>query len=159
MRTRLAARKADDITLLQFVLTVGRTQRRLAAKHDHPFLVQVVRVVGPELAAGLDLGQGRADQLTADPLTDKCPFAAPAFAVSRSIPIVAVKVESPHWVNVTVHEGVPRTGLLRNVHPSVACPRVTSAGRAAQTARPRQWRCAGSRRSRPGSRGSVGPTA
>ena len=61
MRTVLASRKADDVTLLQHVLALGRAQRRLAAEHDHPFLVQVVRVVGPELVAGLDLGQGRAD--------------------------------------------------------------------------------------------------
>jgi len=52
MHTVLAARKADDVTLLQRLLAFGRTQRRLAAEHDHPFLVQVMRVVGPELLPG-----------------------------------------------------------------------------------------------------------
>ena len=61
MRTLLAPRKADDVALLQHLLTFGRAQRRLAAEHDHPFLVQVVRVVRPEPAARLDLGHGRAD--------------------------------------------------------------------------------------------------
>ena len=60
MRTVLAPRKAGDVALLQHLLTFGCAQRRLAAEHDHPFLVQVVRVVGPEPVARLDLGHGRA---------------------------------------------------------------------------------------------------
>src|SRR5688500_1861119 len=100
MRAVLAPRKADDVTLLQHVLTFGGAQRRLAAERDHPFLVQVVRVVGPELVARLDLGHGRADQLTADPLADKRAPGAPALAVPRPIPLVAVEVENLHSANV-----------------------------------------------------------
>src|SRR5688500_18724841 len=102
MGTVLAPRKAGDVALLQHLLTFGRAQRRLAAERDHPFLVQVVRVVGPELVAGLDLGHGRADQLTADALADKCAPGAPALAVPRPIPLVAVEVESLHSVNVSI---------------------------------------------------------
>src|SRR5919106_589389 len=61
MRAVLAALKADDVTLLQYMFPFGRAQRRLAAEHDHPVLIPVVRVVGPEPAARLDLGHGRAD--------------------------------------------------------------------------------------------------
>src|SRR6476620_6778714 len=96
MRTVLASRKADDVTLLQHTLTFGCAQRRLAAEHDHPFLVQVVRVVRPELGARLDLGHGRPDELTADALADKRPLDAPVLAVPRPIPLVAVEVESLH---------------------------------------------------------------
>ena len=96
MRTVLAPRKADDVTLLQHMLAFRRAQRRLAAEHDHPLLVQVVRVVGPEPAARLDLGHGRADQLTADALADKRGLDAPALAVPRPIPLVAVEVERLH---------------------------------------------------------------
>src|SRR6478736_2197770 len=97
MRATLASRKADDVALLQRVLAFGRAQRRLADKHDHPLLVQVVRVIRPELAPGLDLGQGRADQLTADPLTDQRRLDPPAFAVSAPVPLVTVEVERLHW--------------------------------------------------------------
>src|SRR5918999_1648197 len=96
MRTVLAPRKADDVTLFQHLLTFGRAQRRLAAEHDHPLLVQVVRVVRPELVAGPDLGYGRADELTADALADKRALAAPALAVPRRVPLVAVEVEALH---------------------------------------------------------------
>src|SRR5918992_2312046 len=61
MRTLLAAREADNVTLLQHLLAFVRAQRRLPAEHHHPFLVQVVRVVRPELVARLDLGHRRAD--------------------------------------------------------------------------------------------------
>ena len=54
-----AAEKADHVTLVQHMVTFGRAQRRLAAEHDHPFLVQVVGVVRPDLAARFDLGHGR----------------------------------------------------------------------------------------------------
>src|SRR5712691_9675022 len=81
MRTVLAPRKADDVTLLQRMLPFGSAQRGLATEHDHPFLVQVVRVVGPEPATRLDLGHGGADQLTADALADKRPLDAPALAL------------------------------------------------------------------------------
>src|SRR6186997_3162849 len=101
MRTVLAPRKADNVTLLQHLLTLGRAQRRLAAEHDHPFLVQVVRVVRPELAARLDFGHGRADELTADALADQGSPGAPAVAVSRSIPLVAVEAEGLHWANAS----------------------------------------------------------
>jgi hypothetical protein len=93
MRTVLAPRKAGDVTLLHHLLTFGRAQRRLAAERDHSFLVQVVRVVGPEPVARLDLGPGRADQLTADALADKHALGAPALAISRSVPLVFVAVE------------------------------------------------------------------
>src|SRR6476469_4710771 len=99
MRTVLAPRKADDVTLLQHTRTPVRAQRRLAAEHDHPFLVQVVGVVGPELVARLDLGHGRADELTADALANKRALDAPALAVPRAIPLVAVEVESLHSMN------------------------------------------------------------
>src|SRR5512134_1562571 len=99
MRTVLAPRKADDVTLLQHLLTFGRAQRRLAAERDHPFLVQIVRVVGPELVARLDLGHGRADELTADALADERALGAPALAVPRRIPLVAVEVENLLSVN------------------------------------------------------------
>ena len=105
MRTVLAPRKADDVTLLQHMLTFGRAQRRLAAEHDHPFLVQVVRVVGPELAARLDLGHGRADQLTADALADERALGAPALAVPRPVPLVAVEVESLHSASLRRRAG------------------------------------------------------
>lgn len=62
MRTVLASRKAEDVTLLQPMLTFRRAERRLAAKHDHP-LIQVARVVGPEPVARLDLGHGRAGEV------------------------------------------------------------------------------------------------
>src|SRR4029450_1560641 len=101
MRTGLAPRKTDDVTLLQHMLTFGRTERRLAAEHDHPFFVQVVRVVRPEPAARLDFGHGRADQLTADAFADTHTFAAPALAVPRHIPLVAVEVESLHSVKAS----------------------------------------------------------
>jgi hypothetical protein len=96
MRTVLAPRKADDVTLLQHLLTFGRALRRLAAERDHPFLVQVVHVVRPELAARLDHGHGRADELSADALADKRALAAPALALPRPVPLVAVEVESLH---------------------------------------------------------------
>src|SRR5687767_2856948 len=99
MRTVLASRKADDVTLRQHLLTFGRAQRRLAADNDRPFLVQVVRVVGPELGAGLDLGHGGADQLATDALADEHAFDAPAIAVPRPVPLVAVEVESLHSVD------------------------------------------------------------
>src|SRR6185312_10865638 len=98
MRTVLASRKADDVTLLQHALTFGRAQSRLAAEHDHPFLVQVVRVVGPELVAGVDLGHRRADELAADVLTVERASGAPALAVPRPVPLVAVEVEDLHRV-------------------------------------------------------------
>src|SRR5436190_18695336 len=101
MRTGLAPRKTDDVTLVQHMLTLGRTERRLAAESDHPFFVQVVRVVRPEPAARLDFGHGRADQLTADAFADTHTFAAPALAVPRQIPLVAVEVESLHSVNAS----------------------------------------------------------
>src|SRR5215203_2026478 len=103
MRTVLAPPKAGDVTLLQHLLTFGRAQRRLSAEHDHPFLVQVVRVVGPELVARLDLGHGRADELAADALADKRALDAPALTISRSVPLVlvAVEVEGLHSVNVS----------------------------------------------------------
>src|SRR6186997_1147024 len=101
MRTGLAPRKTDDVTLLRHMLTFGRTERRLAPEHDHPFFVQVVRVVRPEPAAWLDFGHGRADQLTADAFADTHTFAAPALAVPRHIPPVAVEVESLHSVNAS----------------------------------------------------------
>src|SRR5580765_4702943 len=117
MRTVLAPRKADDVTLLQHALTFGRAQRRLAAEHDHPFLVQVVRVVGPELVARLDLGHGRADELTPDALGDKRALDAPALAVPRPIPLVAVEVESLHSIMVATSQGTfPHTGALQ--HPA-----------------------------------------
>src|SRR5918999_3826301 len=102
MRTVLAPRKADDVTLLQHLLTFGRAQRRPAPEHDHPFLVQVVRVVGPEPAARLDLGHRRADQLAADVLADERALRAPALAVPRPVPLVAVEVESLHPVDVSL---------------------------------------------------------
>src|SRR4029453_1203437 len=100
MRTLLAAWKADNITLLQRLLAFGSTQRRLAAKHDHPFLVQVMRVVRPELAARLALGHGRADQLTADVLADDRALGAPALTVPRPVPLVRVEVEGLHPIHV-----------------------------------------------------------
>src|SRR5688500_20412490 len=103
MRTVLAPRKADDVTLLQDLLTFGRAQRRLAAEHDHPLLVQVVRVVGPELVARLDLGHGRADQLAADALADERAPGAPALAVPRPVPLVAAEVEELHSVPERFH--------------------------------------------------------
>src|SRR5215471_8274205 len=110
MRALLAAPEADDVAFLQQLLTFGRAERRLAAEHDHPFLVQVVRVVRPKLAAGLDLGHGRADQLAADALTDKDTLDAPAFAVSRSVPLVGIEVETLHPVNrILVSGGHSRT--------------------------------------------------
>src|SRR4029450_2916700 len=101
MRTGLAPRKTDDVTLLQHMLTFGRTERRLAGEHDHPFFVQVVPVVRPEPAARLDFGNGRADQHTADAFADTHTFAAPALAVPRPIPLVAVEVESLHSVRAS----------------------------------------------------------
>jgi hypothetical protein len=110
MRTLLTARKADDVAFLQYLLTFGRAQRRLAAEHEHPLLVQVMRVVGPEPAARLDLGHGRADQLTADALADERALDAPTLAVSRPVPLVAVEVESLHSANRTSSQGTsPRT--------------------------------------------------
>src|SRR6185436_7695973 len=111
MRTVLAARKADDVALLQHALTFGRAQRRLAAEHDHPFLVQVMRVVRPELAARLELGHGRADQLTADALTDVRALDAPALPVARPIPLVAVEIERLHHVNAATAPEKCRHGL------------------------------------------------
>src|SRR6476659_775870 len=102
MRTLLAAAKADDVTLLQDLLAFGRAQRGLAAEHDHPFLVEVVRVVRPEPAARLDLGHGRADQLTADAFADEHASDAPALAIPRPVPLVAVEVEGLHSVNVSL---------------------------------------------------------
>ena len=101
MRTLFAARKADDVAFPQHPFTLGRTERRLASKHDHPFLVQVMRVVGPKLVARLDLGHGRADQLPADALPDKHGLDAPALAVSRPIPLVTVEVEGFHSRNAS----------------------------------------------------------
>src|SRR5580765_2092746 len=101
MRTGLAPRKTDDVTLLQHMLTFGRTERRLAAEHDHPFFIQVMRVVRPEPAARLDFGHGRADQFTADAFADTHTFAAPAVAVPRHIPLVTIEVESLHSVNAS----------------------------------------------------------
>src|SRR4029453_17494870 len=101
MRTGLAPRKTDDVTLVQHMLTLGRTERRLAAEHDHPFFVQVVRVVRPQPAARLDFGHGRADQLTADAFADTHTLAPPALTVPRHIPLVAVEVESLHSVNAS----------------------------------------------------------
>src|SRR4030095_5108641 len=106
MRTGLAPRKTASVPLLQHMLTFGRTERRLAAEHDHPFFVQVVRVVRPEPAARLDFGHGRADQLTADAVADTHTFAAPALAVPRHIPLVAVEVESLHSVKASNQSGL-----------------------------------------------------
>src|SRR6478609_7083750 len=114
MRTGLALRKTDDVTLVQPMLAFGRTERLLAAEHDHPFFVQVVRVVGPEPAARLDFGHGRADQLTADAFADAHTFAAPALAVPRQIPLVTVEVEGLHSVNAS-NQSSPCVVLGRSV--------------------------------------------
>jgi hypothetical protein len=53
----------------------------------------------PELAARLDLGHGRADQLTVDVLADIRALGAPALAVPRPVPVVAVEVEDLHLIN------------------------------------------------------------
>src|SRR4029079_9771439 len=101
VRTPLAARKANDVTLLQDLLALRGAERGLAAKHDHPLLVEVMRVVGPEPAARLDLRHGRADQLTADPLSDERAATAPALAVPRRVPLIALEVEGLHSANTS----------------------------------------------------------
>src|SRR5438552_3672386 len=92
----LAAREADDVALRQDLLTFGRAECRLAAKHDDPLLVRVVRVIRPELAAGLHLGHARADQCATDAVADERLLDTPAFAVSRFVPVVAVEIEDLH---------------------------------------------------------------
>src|SRR3954447_11157699 len=83
------------------MLAFRRAERRLAMKHDHPFLVEVVRVVGPQLVARRDLGHRCADQFTADPLPDERGPDAPPVAVSRPVPLVVLEVESVHQRTVT----------------------------------------------------------
>src|SRR3712207_6477967 len=70
VRALLAAREGDDIALAQLLLALVRAQRRLATEDDHPFLVRVVGVERPLLAARLDLVHARADQLGADVRAD-----------------------------------------------------------------------------------------
>src|SRR5215216_4317866 len=99
VRPVLAAREAGDIPLLQHLLTFGRPKGRLAPEHDHPLLVRVVRVVGPELVAGLHLGHARADQLTADLVADERLLDLPTLAVPRFVPLVTKEIEDLHSLN------------------------------------------------------------
>src|SRR4051794_4961651 len=98
MRPRLAAREADDITLVKLALALGRAERRLAANDEEPLLIGVMRVIRPHLVARLCLVKSCADQLTADVLTDlRCP-GVPALAFHRVIQLVVVEVEDLHPV-------------------------------------------------------------
>src|ERR671925_601386 len=96
MRAVLPAREADDVTLLQDVLALVRTERRLAPQHDHPLLVRVMGVERPVLVARRDLGHARADQLAADAVADERLLDAPALALASFVPLVAVEVEDLH---------------------------------------------------------------
>jgi hypothetical protein len=62
-----ATREAGDVTLDELALSLGRSQRRAAAKDDQPLLVRVMEVVRPELLAGIDLVHASADELGAEP--------------------------------------------------------------------------------------------
>src|SRR4029079_867527 len=119
MRTVLAPREAGDVPLLQHLFALRRAQRRLAPEHEHPFLVQVVRVVGPEPVARLDFGHGRADQLTADALAHERALDAPALAIPRPVPVVAVEVESLHWIpRIRPAPEKSKSGLARTARGS-----------------------------------------
>jgi hypothetical protein len=73
-----------------------RAQRGLASQHDHAFLIRVMRVERPELGAGLDLGQARADELTADAMSDESLLDAPPLTLTGFVPLVAKEVERLH---------------------------------------------------------------
>ena len=90
MEPVLAAPEADDVTLAELLLALGRTQRRTAAEDDHPLLVRVMRVVRPEPVARLELVHAPADQLGVDVRADPRVLAAPARALLDAIPLVAV---------------------------------------------------------------------
>src|SRR3954465_8619237 len=96
MRAVLASRTADDIPFAEQVLAFGCAERRFAAEHDHPLLVQVMRVIRPEPVATRCLGHGCADQLAADALPADRGADAPAVAIPRPIPLVTVEVEGLH---------------------------------------------------------------
>src|SRR6184192_4079783 len=83
-------------TGLSVALMIWRAQRGLAGEHDRPLLVRVVRVVRPELVAGLDLGHARADQEAADVVADERLLDEPALAVPRLVPLVREEVEDLH---------------------------------------------------------------
>ena len=55
MRPRLAAREADDVPLVKLALALGRAERGPAANDEEPLLVGVMRVIWPDLVAGLCL--------------------------------------------------------------------------------------------------------
>ena len=110
MRTVLAPRKADDVTFVQHMLAFGRAQRRLAAEHDHPFLVQVVRVEGQSPLPG-STSDMVAPMNSPPTLADKRALDAPALAVPRPVPFVAVEVESLHSV-----DDRPRHARMLSLH-------------------------------------------
>src|SRR4029079_10580829 len=95
-RPRLAAREADDVTLVELALVLGGAERGLSAEDEEPLFVRVMRVVRPELVARFYLVQPRADSFTANLLADHRSLEAPPLAVTRIPQFVAVEVDDLH---------------------------------------------------------------
>jgi hypothetical protein len=68
--TLLAPGRADDVALLQGMLTLGGAERGLSAQDDEPLLVRVMQVVRAEPIARLELVHRPAEQLRPDVLAD-----------------------------------------------------------------------------------------
>jgi len=89
-------RKQTNVALAQILLAVCGAQRRLPAHDEQPLLVRMVRVVRPELVAGLELVHARADQLGLQPSADPRVLGAPAVALLGAIPFVRIEVDDAH---------------------------------------------------------------
>ena len=86
MRARRAFREADDVPGAQLVLAVGNPQRRPARDDEQPLLGAVLVVVGERALARLELVDGRADLLGAEPRPEagRAPRRSPAGSVRSS---------------------------------------------------------------------------
>ena len=109
VRSVLASREGDDVTLAERLLALVRPKRRRSAEDDRPFLVRVMRMERAETVAGLELVHAAADQLGADVMADPRVLALPALALLGAVPLVPVEVEDLHRASGSRGQG-RRTG-------------------------------------------------